>query len=327
MAMAVGILATSCAVPAQIGETGTVAHRPGDRVAGFEAPARVASSAYRVVDTIPVGDGPMGVAVGFGSVWVADHGDGTVSRIDPGTNRVAATIRVGHGPGHVAAGYGSVWVTDDRDDALWRIDPRSNVARRTHVGGRISCVPALGLGKVWVTVWDPPTLVEVDAATGRVLTHIAIDPQPLGVQFADRSLWAASAERGGHLQRIDPTTRKIVARVSLLSDWSWLQSPAVGDGAVWVANPFIKTIARVNARTNELLAIIDVGYMAVATFAEGALWVADMTGRLSRIDPTTYRITDVVRTGTSLGGVAVGFGSIWAPSYASDAVSRLAAPS
>ena len=36
----------------------------------------------RVVQTIPVGNGPTGVAVGDGSVWVANASDGTLSRID-----------------------------------------------------------------------------------------------------------------------------------------------------------------------------------------------------------------------------------------------------
>jgi YVTN family beta-propeller protein len=325
MAMVTGILGAACAAPGHTAGVGDFDARPAVRMGAIEAHVQLAPSVYRVVETIPVGDGPMGVVTGFGSVWVADHGAAAVSRIDPDTNRVVATIRVGRGPGHVATGYGAVWVTDDQDEALWRIDPRTNLARRIHVGGRISCVPALGRGKVWVTLWDRPTLVGIDARSGRVVSRITIDPQPLGVQFADGSLWVASAERGGHLQRIDPTTGRVVARVFLLSDWSWLQSPSVGGGALWVANPFMKTIARVNVQTNELDALIDVGYMPVTTFAEGALWVADMTGTLSRIDPARYRITDVVHTGTSLGGVAAGFGSIWVPSYAGDAVSRIAA--
>jgi DNA-binding beta-propeller fold protein YncE len=32
---------------------------------------------------IPVGRGPLGIAVAAKSVWVANHGDDTVSRIDP----------------------------------------------------------------------------------------------------------------------------------------------------------------------------------------------------------------------------------------------------
>ena len=48
--------------------------------------------------TIPVGRSPAGVAVGAGSVWVANSGDGTVTRIDPTTDKSIATIAVGGSP-------------------------------------------------------------------------------------------------------------------------------------------------------------------------------------------------------------------------------------
>jgi YVTN family beta-propeller protein len=67
----------------------------------------------RVVARIPVGRGPTDIAVGEGSVWVANYLDGTISRIDPATNSVVDTIAVGRWPEHVAAGQGGVWVTHD----------------------------------------------------------------------------------------------------------------------------------------------------------------------------------------------------------------------
>ena len=51
-----------------------------------------------VVQTIPVGNGPSGIAIGAGAVWVVNSLDGTVSRIDPGTNTVVQKITVGGGP-------------------------------------------------------------------------------------------------------------------------------------------------------------------------------------------------------------------------------------
>ena len=53
----------------------------------------------------------MGIFYGAGAVWVANSGDGTVSRIDPSTNSVVATIRVGNSPLGIAVGAGYVWVT------------------------------------------------------------------------------------------------------------------------------------------------------------------------------------------------------------------------
>ena len=63
------------------------------------------------VTSFAVGRAPVGIAYGAGAVWVANSGDGTVSRIDPTTSKVVATIRVGNSPRGIAVGGGKVWVT------------------------------------------------------------------------------------------------------------------------------------------------------------------------------------------------------------------------
>ncbi len=71
---------------------------------------RIDAATGRATRTIPVGKRPSGIAIGFGSVWVANRESGTVSRIDPQTNRVVATIRVGRNVAPIAAGDGRVWL-------------------------------------------------------------------------------------------------------------------------------------------------------------------------------------------------------------------------
>jgi len=63
--------------------------------------------------SLPVGKEPVGIAYGAGSIWVANSGDGTISRIDPRTSKVLATIRIGNSPQGVEfdAKRGLVWVT------------------------------------------------------------------------------------------------------------------------------------------------------------------------------------------------------------------------
>ena len=60
---------------------------------------------------IDVGAEPEGIAVGAGAVWVANTGDGTVSRIDPATKKVVKTIDVGNRPVGIAVAADLVWVT------------------------------------------------------------------------------------------------------------------------------------------------------------------------------------------------------------------------
>jgi class 3 adenylate cyclase len=63
-----------------------------------------------VVRSITVGQNPVDIAVGFGSVWVASV-EGTVSRIDPVSATVIDKIQLGRSLGGIAAGDGFVWVT------------------------------------------------------------------------------------------------------------------------------------------------------------------------------------------------------------------------
>jgi peptide/nickel transport system substrate-binding protein len=67
-----------------------------------------------VTTTVPVGKAPTGITVGAGSVWVANSGDGTVTRINPSNPTATKTIAVGGSPQAVSVAGGRVWVTVDR---------------------------------------------------------------------------------------------------------------------------------------------------------------------------------------------------------------------
>jgi virginiamycin B lyase len=65
---------------------------------------------------------PLGLALGFGSLWVADLDAKAIDRINPRTARVVARLPVGGHPVRLAIGFGSVWVRDDAGRVL-RIKP------------------------------------------------------------------------------------------------------------------------------------------------------------------------------------------------------------
>jgi YVTN family beta-propeller protein len=72
---------------------------------------RIDPATNLVETTIPIGGQPVDVAVGEGSVWIADPGTRSVVRVDPEENRVVARIRVGARPRGIAVGDGSVWIS------------------------------------------------------------------------------------------------------------------------------------------------------------------------------------------------------------------------
>ena len=76
-------------------------------------------------------------------MWVANDLDSTVTRIDPGTNGVRATIPVGDGPNGIAVAGGVVWVSNEITGSLTRIDPKTDtVVQTTSTGNRPEGVAA-----------------------------------------------------------------------------------------------------------------------------------------------------------------------------------------
>src|SRR5947199_8114261 len=66
---------------------------------------------------------PIGLALGFGSLWIADLDAKTIDRVNVRTSRIAARLRVGGLPIRLGVGFGSVWVRDDSGRVL-RIRPQ-----------------------------------------------------------------------------------------------------------------------------------------------------------------------------------------------------------
>ena len=66
---------------------------------------------------------PIGLALGFGSLWIADLDAKTIDRVNVRTSRIVARLRVGGLPIRLGVGFGSVWVRDDSGRVL-RIRPQ-----------------------------------------------------------------------------------------------------------------------------------------------------------------------------------------------------------
>lgn len=105
----------------------------------------------RVVRQVVVGTEPVAVAIGFGSAWVANAGNGSITRVALAGSKVE-TLGLNDQPAGIATGAGSVWVVSPRSKKLRRIDPATNLATKTV---RLSHRP-LGVvvrsGRVFLTI-------------------------------------------------------------------------------------------------------------------------------------------------------------------------------
>jgi streptogramin lyase len=190
---------------------------------------------------------------------------------------------------------------------LKRLDPRTGeeMAAVTLEGFSTNTTEmAVGAGSVWVCSGD-------------------YYPEPVGRR-----------QPGDVVLRIDPETNRVVDRIPVDSPTGL----AFGRGSVWVTSAGHGTLSRIDPRTGEVAAKIEVGRGAVDIAVDessGEVWVAgiylaeDYSGdssqgnsehnKLSRVDPETNRVVAEIPIAAHAryGGaysVAVGEGAVWAQS-------------
>jgi YVTN family beta-propeller protein len=142
---------------------------------------------------------------------------------------------------------------------------------------------------------------------------------------------------GRTLNRIDPKRNVVVARIALQMRKPCPAFPqscgevAVGDHAVWVIEPAADVVARINPRTNAVVARIPVGKEpAGVAVSAGSVWVASLRGpSVTRIDPTKNKVVARIAVGPAKRccgdhiTVARGDGGIWVTLEKAAAVARL----
>jgi branched-chain amino acid transport system substrate-binding protein len=135
-------------------------------------------------------EGLTGLALGAGSVWVTDLGQGLLWRIEPGPDPITRSIDVGFGVTAVAFGGGAVWVTNFVQDELIRVDVETNkVTKRIPLAGTPPSVAATD-ETTWVSIAGAPRGETLPASacgpvvsrSGRPDVLIASD---LPLQFGD----------------------------------------------------------------------------------------------------------------------------------------------
>ena len=159
--------------------------------------ARIDTAGLRVAGTTLTGTTSAAVAVGHGSVWVANAGDATVERFNTSTFEEGPirVITVGRQPVALAYGHGAIWAVNRADDTVARVDPTTNANVFTiRVDDRPVAV-AVGAGAVWVANSGDATVSRIDPATNDVTKTIEIGNSPAGIAVAGGLVWIAVRDR------------------------------------------------------------------------------------------------------------------------------------
>jgi DNA-binding beta-propeller fold protein YncE len=197
----------------------------------------------KVLSRRPVGPGPNTIAVRLGYVWVANSGDGSVTRIDLKTRKPSTSGAVVKHPSGIAVGLGWVWVADSGDNSVARIDPVSKtLQQRVDVRLRPQGI-AVARSGIWVATGDH-TVSRIDPSRNdpnkyEVAKVIRVGLRPQGIAVARSGIWVANSG-DGTVSRIDPASNRILGRPIKLGGKP--SAIAAGPGRIWVTNLHNNTV-------------------------------------------------------------------------------------
>src|SRR3954467_9941716 len=238
------------------------------------------------VTTFTVGKAPCsGLAAAFGSLWVPNCGDSTVTRLDLKDGKTQATfpLTIADSEGGVATGAGSLWILTDAQGTLARVDPATNkIVAEIYVAPGSYAV-AFGGDAVWVTSSEKNVLTRVNAQTNVIEETIPVGPKPRFLTVGEGAVWTLN-QGDGSITRVDMKTNKVVATIEAGVPGGG-GGISAGEGSVWVTT-FEYPITRIDPSTNKV---------AQQFFGEGGdsiraglgwIWLTNIrAGNIWRIDP------------------------------------------
>jgi serine/threonine-protein kinase len=241
--------------------------------------------ATKVTATIPLGEGPEGVAVdpGTHAVYVTSAvANGTVSVINPATHTVTATIPVGKFPLSVVV----------------------NPATHTVYVANADIFPSTP---------DASTVSVIDPATRTVTATIPVGNTPEGVVVDPATHTLYTVNFGAYAVKvIDPATRTVIAQIRV---GRGPVSVAIDPGThtLYTTNILDNTVSVIDPATRTVTATIPVGNTPTSVAVDPGTHTVYIANRgdntVSVIDPYTRTVTATIAVGYYPDGIAVDPGS------------------
>ncbi len=301
----IGVLAAAVAIPifafGSGGTGGGSANVPPNSLAIIDPHSDKVSS-------VATGIRPGSLAAGFGSIWVANGDDRTLSRIGPETESLERTYPLTATPTGLASGSGAIWIANGLLGTVSRLDPNFGVAKTVDVTQRSSAgSAAVGAGFIWA-VFGNSVLGQIDSRTNAIVTTGIAGSSPSAIAVGEGAVWVANSG-DNTVSRMLPETATTVSTISVGRQPSGV---AVADGIVWITDRGDNLVTRYDARSGSSTNIaVGAAPIGIAV-GEDAVWVANSDdGTISKIDPASREVVKKIPVGGRPVGVLVSDGRVW----------------
>ncbi len=300
--------------------------------------------------------------INLGFIWVANSGEGTVSKLDTETGEELGRYNTCGSPSRTAVDLmGNVYVgcrsgggvakiaideaicidkngngVIDTSDGSWTMPSGQDecVLYIVYPGG--SCARALGVDSdnhAWVGMWNAKTLKRLEPDTGAVVASVNIPANPYGLVIDGNGVIWVSGRGGDKLVRVDPKVEPIQ-----VSSWGVPGGNLYGinvdaNGNVWMGQYSNGSVAKFTT-ANQSFTNISVGGCprGMAGSVDGFMYTGLGCGgnhSVVKIDVNTHAVSSLDTNGPNGGGVQpIGValdseGFVWAVNYQTSNASKI----
>jgi len=154
-----------------------------------------------------------GVTFDGESVWFASGQ--TLQALDPKSGQLTRALAV---PCDAGTAFDGRYLYQLARGQIQKLDPESGQVVATIPAPDLTGASGLAWaeGSLWVGRFEDRKILELDPATGKVLSEVRSDRFVTGVSFCEGELWHATQEDGrSELRRVDPKTSEVLEQWQL----------------------------------------------------------------------------------------------------------------
>jgi YVTN family beta-propeller protein len=271
-------------------------------------------------NTVTVGAGPLGMCFDGANIWVANFGNGTVSKVNASTGGVVGTYGAGVEAAAVCFDGTSVWVASYLINSAVKLNPNTGTGTAYTVGTHPYAVCFDG-ASIWMANRDSTNVTKLNPNTGAVIGTYTVGQLPSALCFDGASIWVANFG-SGNVSKLNPTNGVVLGTYNVGTDPYGI----CFDGAsIWVANYGSANVMKLNPSTGAVLGTYSVGTSPFGICFDGAsIWVANSgSANVTKLNASTGAVIGTYNVGPSPSGICFDGSSIWVSNFGSTNVTKL----
>ncbi|HEX4134032.1 MAG TPA: IPT/TIG domain-containing protein [Bryobacteraceae bacterium] len=282
-----------------------------------------------VINSYAVGKSPSALTFDGANIWVANQGDGTVTKVLASTGAILATYPTGASPSGIAFDGVNIWVTNNSGGTVTELLAATGAVVGTFPVGQNPQSILFDGTSIWVTNNGSGTVTKLLPATGATVGIFPVETNPQNIMFDGTNVWVAN-DASNSVSKLLASTGALVSTFPVGLN---PQGMAFDGTNVWVAIWGSSEVAKLSAATGTVIHTYGVGPNPRGMAFDGAnIWVTNFysgyqfASTVSVLSAATGAVVGSYAVGTNPTALTFDGTNMWVANAGSNNITRIGPP-